>query len=91
MNQEPTNTITEQPKGCFCSDCWKKHHCRVGYFYTNQAIDEQCIECEKPGIGSKEFQGGSCNCPMCCIPCTLVADIICCLPITFGCHTVKKP
>ena len=71
--------------------CWENHHCRKGYFYTDQAIDTCCIECDRPGIGSKDFQGGNCKCTICCIPFTLIIDIICCIPITFGYLVVENP
>ena len=66
---------------------------RCGYFYTEKGCDD-CFgsngTCDKPGIGSKDFQGGDCDCPLCCTPFNLIADIICCIPITFGCWTVEK-
>jgi hypothetical protein len=88
---QSTETIQEEQPRKTCSECWEKHHCRKGYFHTEQAFDECCIECDKPGIGSKDFQGGSGNCPLLCLPCAIIADLFCCIPITFGYYTVEKP
>lgn len=92
LNEQLTNTKC----GCcptIILDCWEKHHPRWGYFYTEKGCDD-CFgsngTCDKPGIGSKDFQGGDCDCPLCCTPFNLIADIICCIPITFGCWTVEK-
>lgn len=89
IDQQPTSN----EKQCCnsCKNCWKNHHPRIGYFYTTKACDK-CMEvCDRPGIGSKDFQGGkSDECPLCCLPCTIIADILCCIPITFGCFTVEN-
>ena len=61
-------------------NCWEKHHPRLGYFYTERGFDDCCGSngtCDKPGIGSKDFQGGDCACPLLCTPFNLIADIIC--------------
>ena len=56
----------------------EKHHCRVGYFYTFKAFHECGRICDRP------------HCIVCCIPCAIIADIFCCIPITFGCWVVEK-
>ena len=58
--------------------CNEKHHCRLGYFYTNKAFDECGRACDRP------------HTIICCIPCTIIADVLCCIPITFGCWVVEK-
>ncbi len=79
--QTTTDTISEQPK----SSCFKKHYPRVPYTYTQEAFDNCCEECDRPGIGSSHFQGGSMSqCPLCCIPCTLIGDLVLCIPRIFG-------
>ena len=68
MNQEqPINKVNE-----------KKHHCRIGYFYTCKAYHECGRMCDRP------------HCIICCIPCAIIADVFCCIPITFGFWVVEK-
>jgi len=98
--------VKEQSKSCVCcssnpdqpnQSCLKgcknscsNHYPRCGPFYTCLAFDACCLACDKPGIGSKDFQGGNLgDCPLICIPCTIVADIFCCIPIIFGCWGAK--
>jgi len=92
---EPTEQLTSPKCGCSkcMNECWEKHHPRFGYFYTEKGYDDCCGPygtCDNPGIGSKDFQGGDCHYPLCCTPFNLIADIICCIPITFGCWKVEK-
>ena len=64
------------------------------YTFTEQACDYCCIGCDKPGIGSPKHDPGDnrcSDCALCCIPCTLVFDVICCIPMTFGCYELEKP
>ena len=67
------------------------HSC---YTHTQQSMDNCCIGCNKAGIGSKQHdpsQNSCKDCGLCCLPCALVLDILCCIPIIFGCYTVYKP
>ena len=99
LTQEPSQQLTNTKCGCCskcrisCLECWGKHHPRQPYFYTIKGFDDCFGEdgtCDNPGLGSKDFQGDNCECPVFCTPCNLIADIICCFPIIFGFWTVEK-
>jgi hypothetical protein len=79
--QTSTDIVSEQPK----SSCFTKHYPRVPYTYTEEAFEQCCETCDRPGLGSKDYQGGNMrDCPLCCIPCTIVVDVLYCIPRIFG-------
>ena len=79
--------VTIEPKSSCCSN----HYPRIPYTHTQEACDKCESICDEPGLGSSEFKGGNMNdCPLCCIPCTLISDIICCIPMLFGCYNIKR-
>ena len=84
------SVVEEQPtQSCF-KGCWDNHHPRCGPFFSVLAFDACCVACDKPGIGSKDFQGGNCgDCPLLCLPCYIVIDTLCFIPIVFGCLEAK--
>ena len=88
-NNQPQDPKPGLFKGCnnSCSKCWDNHHPICGPFYSCLAFDACCMACDKPGIGSKDFQGGNCekDCPLICLPCYIVVDTLCFIPIIFGC------
>lgn len=66
----------------------------VCYTHVQKSIDNCCVGCDNSGIGSKQHDPAqnSCNdCGLCCFPCALVLDILCCIPMIFGCYTVIPP
>lgn len=79
--------LSEQPK----RSCFTKHYPRVPYTYTQEAWEQCCEKCDEPGLGSKDFQGGSTrDCPLCCIACTITVDLICCIPRIFGWCLIER-
>ena len=67
---------------------------RIPYTHVQQSIDNCCIGCDKPGIGSNDHDPSQNSCKdfdLCCFPCSLVLDILCCIPMIFGCYIVKNP
>ena len=50
----------------------------VGYFYTCKAYHECGRMCDRP------------HCFIYFIPCAIIADVFCCIPITIGYWVVEK-
>ena len=74
--------------------CCAKHKPRCPYTFTAQALDNCLFGCDKPGIGSAQHNPGDnrcSDCALCCVPFTLIADILCCIPLIFGYINVDKP
>lgn len=74
--------------------CCNVHKPRCPYTFTEQALDYCCIGCDKPGIASAEHDPADNRCSDCaivCVPCTIIVDILCCIPLIFGYITVDKP
>ena len=74
--------------------CCTKHKPRYPYTFTAQALDNCLFGCDRPGIPSTQNNPGdnTCSdCALCCVPFTLVADILCCIPLIFGYIKVDKP
>jgi hypothetical protein len=61
---------------------------RVPYTHVNGTYDECIIGCNKPydpaNINSDSLA-------LCYCPCALVLDILCCIPMIFGCYNLKDP
>ena len=69
------------------------HYPRCPYTHSEKSFDLCCIGCDKPGPGAKDHNPGdnSCDdCALCCLPFNIVQDILCCIPMVFGCYTVEK-
>ena len=84
---QPTNN------NCF-HRCCEVHYPRCPYTHSEQACDYCCIGCDKEGIGSQNhnpYNNSNSDCALICIPCTLVADILCCPFMVFGCYNVTNP
>ena len=76
------------------SKCCDTHYPRNPYTHVEQSIDYCCIGCNKNGIGSKHHDPSQNKCSdnsLCCCPCYLVLDILCCFPMIFGCYNVGNP
>ena len=74
--------------------CCDKHYPRCPYTHTEQACDYCCIGCDKPGIGAADHNPGdnsNSDCALCCLPCTIIADILCFIPMCLGCYNLDKP
>jgi hypothetical protein len=74
------------------SRCYK-YAPRVPYTFTAQSCDYCCIGCDKAGIGSKHHDPSQNSCndiALCCFPCSLLLDIVCSIPLIFGCLTLEK-
>jgi hypothetical protein len=84
-------TESNQKNRCCC----ETHYPRRPYTHTDYAFDMCCIGCDKPGIGSKHHNPADNNCcsdcALFCCPCYLVMDIVCCIPMVFGCWIVEEP
>ena len=93
-NSQPTLQENESKKKCDkCIKCCSDYRPRVPYTYTERACDDCCDGCDKPGIGSKNHDpnDNSCDdCALICVGCTSILDIICCIPMVFGCWIVEK-
>ena len=66
---------------------------RVPYTFTARSFDYCCIGCDKPGPGSMEhdpYNNACSDFALCCCPCTLVLDIVCSVPLIFGCLSLEK-
>ena len=71
--------------------CCSKHYPRCPYTFTHQACDDCYAGCNEPGIGSSNFQGNSCGtCSLVCLPIHIFRDILCCVPMIFGCFIIEK-
>lgn len=55
----------------------------IPYTHTKEAYDLCCKDNENEPVNLIA------NCPMVCLPCTIIADIICCFPMLFGVYTIK--
>lgn len=85
--------MTDSPdssNACCCENRCPKHYPRYPYFLTDEIFDECCAQCDKPGIGSADFQGGECS-PCICCPCALIVDILCCPFMIFGFIERNRP
>ena len=74
--------------------CCSKHYMRCPYTHSELVCDYCCIGCDKPGIASMEYNPSDSECSDCaiiCLPCTIVLDIFCCIPMTFGCYILERP
>jgi hypothetical protein len=61
---------------------------RIPYTHVNATYNECIISCNKPYDPAKN----NCyNFTLCCCPCALVLDIICCIPMIFGCYNLQNP
>lgn len=82
-------TETSQPKNtskCSITFC--------PYTHTEKIVDLCCIGCDKPGLGAQDHDPGDNSCSDCalvCVPCTLLLDIICYIPMCLNKYTVQKP
>ena len=77
VQQQP---VQQQPRS--------KYSPRVPYTHT-QFITESCII-----ICDEAYDPAQNRCEdiiICWYPCALVADILCCIPMTFGCYNISKP
>lgn len=77
---------SQNKQKCYCTFC--------PYTHTEKIYDLCCIGCDKPGLGSQEHDPGDNSCSDCalvCIPCALLLDIFCYIPMCFNKYTVKKP
>ena len=71
-----------------------KYMPRFPYTFTAPACDNCCIGCDKPGLGSILHDPHTNSCSdwaLCCFPCTITRDILCSIPLIFGCLTLEKP
>ena len=82
-----SNTTESQPKSkCTCTFC--------PYTHTEKVYDLCCIGCDKPGLGSVDHDPGdnSCNdCALLCLPCALILDFFCYIPMCLNKYTVTRP
>ena len=86
INQQPTVDTENQVK---CTDNINFKP----YTFTEKAYDLCCIGCDKPGIGSSSHNPSNNSCEdnaLCCLPLTIVADILCYVPMCLGYVKVKK-
>lgn len=63
------------------------------YFLTSNACDNCCAGCNKPGIGSSVHNPSDNECSDCalvCLPCTLVFDLLCYVPMCCNCFIIKN-
>jgi len=89
-----TQHVGTQPEDSKCHKCWKIHHPRLPNTYTEQAFAYCCIGCDKPGIGSMAHDpsnNSNSDCALCCIPCTIVVDVLCFIPMCMGYINVEIP
>ena len=81
-SDKSTQPVQEQPlPSTKCSP-------RVPYTHT-KFISDSCVN-----ICSKSYDPAQNRCNeiiVCWLPCAIVADILCCVPMTFGCYTISKP
>ena len=76
--------VHHQPQQCIkCSP-------RVPYTHM-QFITDSCVIICDPSLRHLYDESGCADIIVCWYPCALVADILCCLPMTFGCYTISKP
>ena len=83
MSQNQEN----EKKECKCK-------CKFPYTHIQQQFDYCMIGCDKPGVGSNEYNPSEKSCSdnaLCCCPCGLVLDILCFIPMCFGCYNLKNP
>jgi hypothetical protein len=82
LSDTPSQLVEEQPQpSTKCSP-------RVPYTHT-KFITDSCVSiCNKP---YDPAQNRCYEIIVCWIPCAIIADILCCVPMTFGCYTISKP
>lgn len=73
--------------------CCAKHYPRIPYTHCNKTYDVCCLK--TINNDKSTFKDGcSTYCTemaLCCCPCALVLDIICCIPMIFGYCKVSYP
>ena len=65
-----------------------KYYPRIPATHINYLCETCYIECDKP------YDPANPDCSdmaLCLCPCALVVDIICCIPMIFGCYTIILP
>ena len=73
----------------------KDSKCQISicpYTHTQRAFENCCIGCEKPGIGSinPDPSRNCCSdCALLCTPFTIIADILCYIPMCFHLYNVS--
>jgi hypothetical protein len=61
---------------------------KIPYTHTNYLCSISYKECCKP----YDPANGRCTVlSLCFVPCSLVLDILCCIPMTFGCYNITPP
>jgi hypothetical protein len=67
--------------------CCEEHKPRFPYTHSKKSYDGCCIQASKNHNSSECYS----ELALCCCPCALVLDILCCFPMIFGYCTVKHP
>ena len=70
-----------------------KQCCKCPYTHTEKSFDLCCVECDKPGIGSKDHvpNDNCCNqCTLLCCPVAFVLDVLCFIPMYLGYYEVEE-
>ena len=78
---QPTHLNLNQ-SSCYCKP-------RMPYTHITYLVDMCSTQCSKP----YDPANNNCGCigGLCWFPCALILDIVCCVPMTFGCYTIEPP
>ena len=71
--------------------CCEEHKPRIPYTYSKKTYDVCCIQTSKNHNSNDECYKCSNEFSLCCCPCALVLDILCCFPMIFGYYAVRHP
>ena len=86
--------MTSTTQSTKTTKCGTIYYPRIPYTHLEQSKDLCCIGCNKVGIGSNNHDPSQNKCSdnaLCCFPCYLVLDILCCIPMCIGCYNVVNP
>lgn len=61
---------------------------RIPDTHINYLCETCYIECDKPYDPANQNYG---DMALCCCPCALILDIICCIPLICGCYNITIP
>jgi hypothetical protein len=88
-----TETIHYIPvKKTWCHECQEhKPIPKVPYTHTKKTYDMCCIQTAKNHTSNDVCYQCFSEFSVCCCPCALALDIVCCIPMIFGYYTVNPP
>ena len=71
--------------------CWETYYFRIPYTHTQKTLDTCCIYSSYKKPSNDHCNQCFSEISLCFCPCALTLDIVCCIPMIFGCYNVTFP